>query len=1825
MTKETKERIAYYKSAIPQAREKLVGAVFMFLIAIITTVSATYAWITLSTSPEVTSVDTTVTANGSLEIALANGTGDAPGKSAAGDSTGAGKAVTSANITWGNLVNLSDPSYGLKNVILRPAALKGTTGLLSNPLYGVGYGEDGRVSNAVTDDDFAYVYYDTSSSKFLVDMQGNHLGVRAISTVQYENLDGDNTLAELLRYTNQNLTLAKNNYQTMMNEKAEPGKSYITSLQGLIQVYAQNVLDKKSPSQLDVTKYVQNLYEMMVYFNDNVIQPSGESYVQMANMLELMKGSGSADAGYTVDTLVSAYKSNKLPSYIKDNISSLGTYAEDYAQIRNYLKTSAKGDYSDFTQSQKNSSLAYWAYYANHGGTVYWSNIDAIINWVCKINTATLDGYTLSQLANISIAIKILGQSNHKAVINDGAIYRMEKRISVHMSPTITVTVDASSISSLVGKKTMKAVLTTSASDPYEMETDIDAVKKLNTGSFRGDTATAEDTYALAVDLWLRTNAGSSSSVTATTETEGNMTTVTSPEQAYLTLEGSVITGTEEAQTTMKDANGEERDAYTATFVLEGSQTSMDVFERYGSYYFIDENNEEVNLETYLTEENGGTLPDVTYTKKMTQQQVVVGYEGPNRVWNTEQMAGYIDGGTSTTQGGGSCYVFYADDPADQSRFLELLESMRVVFIDGKGKQIGAATMDTQNYFAENGKVTVPLVLDKNQAINLGDNGEGKTVYGLMALTKNAATRVTALVYLDGTKLTNQMVLASGDIQGNLNIQFGSYTASKVEKTTTDTDGTTNTDESYIHGKDNESIKDDSLMDDKIAVSASVTSSQFTYNPSNPAKTTLNVKVDGVTPNSVSARFIRAISSTQGVQQDEVALDGSGDSWSKEFTFSRPGNYVLRTVWVDGSEYDLENPITVTVTGASVNSLTCDAIPAGSSRATIMTADGSVSTNLTLGFTSSAQIPSRVNGLFMDENGRQVNVPFSLKAGTWTGTATFNTSGTYTMKYVEIDGDTYELSESLQPTLELLLGLKVNTTISASQETLNKLQAVNPTAMPTKFVLDPGKLPDGVTLNVAVKVYDNNGNELPGLSGIELYYGRVGSSILSRGLYSTLRWSADAESYIGSFLVTQAGTFSFNKVVVKTGEKTNTITAKTSAPNIQAIPPEDASYFNNYTDTYQYSPLRNAAMTIGVAYSSAASKIEATLKNGATTVTVEGTMGREADDQGDKTVNLWSFKVPEINESQEGEWTLTDITLYGVYYGGQYYDEIGAKIDLSGENIHSKVVNYVYTTLSGSSQNFNGYFMDDHKVDDMTVTIADYEGEPIQGHTISNLKVLYKLNAAKVSANTYGYTADNIASVAVEGQIAQATGSQTEYKITNMNFQQAGPYDSCSISFDLDGTPVNVGNGSYKVRYMDNGTASEQCPKYDVTWIAPTITVTGVSPNTSKDLQLGASDYKTNDTVRNYYDEHSATVYTHYDSSFFGKNLAKLSEITLKLTNAGSKLSKALLSYSWTSSGEEWTNSWDFSGNNSSVTSEVGAGDTSIFGAYGSRRDITGTVTSVAEGTIKPNYSFGNGLVISAIQMIYNGQNYAVYLADNEKLTIRQTSTAFPAKITYESNPDYPEISVSGLQSVGGTGHPVKLELPRVDQKVVREVVDDKGTNVTGSSTSNTTIYYLASDDIEELEKVSASRGATQTNTQTFDSYNRTILTEQLTTSRDYYNATYEVDGWTIYTASRKQNDISWTNPKFYAAGTVFTGTGEYKAVPHLKEVSREKTSSTTVEQQRITTTDKLNTKAADSRTRTRKATLGWGWKWGSWSGFNKNVSYVTTLYTTPHVEITDK
>lgn len=132
-------------------RKKLLAAIAMLLVACIMTVSSTYAWFTLSTAPEVKGISTTVGANGNLEMALGTydtffGTTDP--SSYVGSSHGTTTDWTTTNITWGNLVDVSDGSYGLEKITLFPSRLNADSGNLVNrtsPLKFPKYGSDGRV------------------------------------------------------------------------------------------------------------------------------------------------------------------------------------------------------------------------------------------------------------------------------------------------------------------------------------------------------------------------------------------------------------------------------------------------------------------------------------------------------------------------------------------------------------------------------------------------------------------------------------------------------------------------------------------------------------------------------------------------------------------------------------------------------------------------------------------------------------------------------------------------------------------------------------------------------------------------------------------------------------------------------------------------------------------------------------------------------------------------------------------------------------------------------------------------------------------------------------------------------------------------------------------------------------------------------------------------------------------------------------------------------------------------------------------------------------------------------------------------------------------------------------------------------------------------------------------------------------------------------------------------------------------------------------------------------------------------------------------------
>lgn len=143
-------------------KTKLMSALSLLLVSTILLGTSTYAWFVLSTAPEVKGMSTTVGANGSLEIALRHmneaGTAEETNiSSGVGDSMSTQEA-TKANNTWGNLIDLSDRSYGLNTdasnkINLYPARLNVTADGESfkvntaSPLLAPRYGTDGRVAS----------------------------------------------------------------------------------------------------------------------------------------------------------------------------------------------------------------------------------------------------------------------------------------------------------------------------------------------------------------------------------------------------------------------------------------------------------------------------------------------------------------------------------------------------------------------------------------------------------------------------------------------------------------------------------------------------------------------------------------------------------------------------------------------------------------------------------------------------------------------------------------------------------------------------------------------------------------------------------------------------------------------------------------------------------------------------------------------------------------------------------------------------------------------------------------------------------------------------------------------------------------------------------------------------------------------------------------------------------------------------------------------------------------------------------------------------------------------------------------------------------------------------------------------------------------------------------------------------------------------------------------------------------------------------------------------------------------------------------------------
>lgn len=207
-------------------KKKLIITVAMLLISAIIMATVSFAWMTLSRAPEVTGIDTSIGANGSLEIALLNSATKLNPSAVPTLVGGSLKNSVEGNYSWGNLVDLSDESFGLSNIKLLPARINaskiaGGYKLDNRSLRVPVYSYDGRIVDLGSNNVFTAVYKD---GVFKTSEDGTDYGVRAIgtsSTVSAQasalTLAKSQIVVQTNNAKNSAINAMKNNDQVLLN------------------------------------------------------------------------------------------------------------------------------------------------------------------------------------------------------------------------------------------------------------------------------------------------------------------------------------------------------------------------------------------------------------------------------------------------------------------------------------------------------------------------------------------------------------------------------------------------------------------------------------------------------------------------------------------------------------------------------------------------------------------------------------------------------------------------------------------------------------------------------------------------------------------------------------------------------------------------------------------------------------------------------------------------------------------------------------------------------------------------------------------------------------------------------------------------------------------------------------------------------------------------------------------------------------------------------------------------------------------------------------------------------------------------------------------------------------------------------------------------------------------------------------------------------------------------------------------------------------------------------------------------------------------------
>lgn len=1404
---ETQRRIKAYQKALPHLKERVTAVALLLAMSLAMMTSASFAWVTLSRSPEVSGLATTVSTNGNLEIALSKTDGSAPDESTVTDGAG---SVVQSNLTWGNLINLSDPSYGLSDIILRPATLR-TGNLSENPMSAVQYGSDGRITKSIND--FRYSNY--NGSVFAVGDE-NLYGVRAVSSVTYKDYEGGNFIID-----QNDLITARRGEAESLFKGIYGNNEYMAAIAGLVGVYASVSLGDDAATS-SCTAYYSDLVKMVTAFK-SCMETAGNAIVEIANLYYYL---GLDDAGRA------NYNQNKF--VLADLITSSSTR---YKDMTGYIQSKNMTSISEFRTAWTKTNSAYTGIVVNakktldETGDVMWSDISSSVNALCDMNSATLKGKKVSEIKQMVKDLDIPGATgvlrDPPAVINGGAIWYADKllgtKMNVPKNDTLKVVVNVP----ILGKTTVQPTsITTSAAEPFLIPTDAETAASVadSTGTNSKGKPTAAETYAMAIDIWVRTNSAHS----------------------LLILEGDVIT------------------------------KSMPVYDVDGNPVMVEKKDADGNI---ILDENDQPVLEQLYEDR------VVGYEGVNRVWEEldDPLAGIIpDGAISTTQGSGSCYVFYPQSPEDQEQSLELLSAMHVAFVNSEGTKLATARMNTKLAVEDAGRIIVPLMLDLNDPVVVDDNGNTESYY-IMPLVKNQAERITAIVYLDGTSLYNSDVLAAGSITGQLNLQFG----------TTDMELT---------------AIDDEVKKEYFTISASVSTTapssdiekqttnsiEFTKSAKQwPAKVML--EIEGKQPTKVTASFVSVISASQGAKQSEFILVYSSETgkYEADVSFEGSGNYQLRSVQIDGVDYALtgDDIITVKIPGLSVQTLSWNY---DSNSHTELTAESFYQLPVELILNNGTGTKPSVKGVFLGDNGQNINVDFTSEDGIkYTGSGKFTSSGTYTLTYVLINGVHTPLDTMQYKELNVKLGLQVEVfltrpVLASGKIDKNSLDVMEPydPAQGWRFVYR-SNIDDPWQIGVVCYLYDDQGNPLEKIDYIPtLCYG-VGNG--DNSLRATLTWNENGY-YTGAFQNYTNGTYAFQ--YMKTGD-TSYVTNAISAPSVNSISPAPMEYIGwseekSQSLMFDLSNKSEHAIYMELAEAKSA-KLTAVLKNetvvGEPERTVEGAFVESYTDKTGREVSIFKFVLP--NDAKDGQWTIVSARASQVVYNDVFYSglteddylDLNPFLNAAEKKLTTNFITKVFLSVNSATAAANngafslncGFMEETLTVNDIVLTFTTQDGKPInywaQQAGFNNLKV--EVNGEYSWAKNVADNNLTSRNILVEGSSQLATDGK--YKIPEMRFSVDGKYTCLE---ELTVTLMDADTGTELFR-----RTNVTLPNVTVTWSAPTVNITAIDPTSTINTEQGSKTPEFN--------AKSATVYVTKNSSICGANYDEPS-VTLRIAGYGS-------------------------------------------------------------------------------------------------------------------------------------------------------------------------------------------------------------------------------------------------------------------------------------------------------------------------------------------------